>query len=75
MAHLSVPEVVYIIKNYLDGALVPGAGRFPKQEADMKRALGLLLLALSLTGCAVRATYYPDPYWHYRHDWHRPYDR
>lgn len=41
----------------------------------MKRALGLLLLALSLTGCAVRATYYPDPYWHYRHDWHGPYDR
>ncbi len=34
----------------------------------MKRALGLLLLALSLTGCAVRATYYPDPYWHHYHD-------
>ena len=38
----------------------------------MKRALGFLLLALSLTGCAVHARYYSDPYWrdHYRHDWH-----
>jgi hypothetical protein len=34
----------------------------------MKRVLAFLLLALSLTGCAVRAGYYPDPYWHYRHD-------
>ena len=34
----------------------------------MKRALGLLLLAISLTGCAVRAGYYGDPY---RHDYDR----
>ena len=41
----------------------------------MKRALGFVLLALSLTGCAVRARYYSDPYWRYhdrdehRRDW------
>jgi len=38
----------------------------------MKRALMLLLLAVSLTGCAVRVGYHPDPYWRY-HDEH--YDR
>jgi len=36
----------------------------------MKRALMLLLLAVSLTGCAVRV-YHPDPYWRYHDDrWH-----
>jgi len=42
----------------------------------MKRALGLLLLAFSLTGCAVHAGYYsgPDRYWmrdHDRYEHHR----
>ena len=36
----------------------------------MKRALAFLLLAVSLTGCAVRAGYYRDPYWRY-HDGYR----
>jgi len=49
----------------------------------MKRALGLVLLVFSLTGCAVRARYYSDPYWrdhdryeyrHYRDDHHRDWD-
>jgi len=36
----------------------------------MKRALWVVLVALSLTGCAVRAGYYyrPDPYWTRDHD-------
>jgi hypothetical protein len=34
----------------------------------MKRALAFLLLALSLTGCAVRVHYYDDPYYHHWHD-------
>ena len=36
----------------------------------MKRALLLVLVAFSLTGCAVRATYYsrPDGYWLRDHD-------
>ncbi len=38
----------------------------------MKRALGLLLLAISLTGCAVRAGYYGD---HYRDHWRDHDDR
>jgi hypothetical protein len=46
------------------GAICP---TFHLQEVDMKRALGFVLLALSLTGCAVRARYYSDPYWRY-HD-------
>jgi len=33
----------------------------------MKRALAFLLLAFSLTGCAVRTGYY-DPYYHHWHD-------
>jgi len=37
----------------------------------MKRALLLVLVAFSLTGCAVRAGYYSrDPYYHYRHEHH-----
>jgi hypothetical protein len=34
----------------------------------MKRALLFVLLALSLTGCAVRAGYYHDGYWYRDHD-------
>ncbi len=42
----------------------------------MKRALGFLLLAFSLTGCAVRAGYYSDHdrYWmrgHYHYEHYR----
>jgi hypothetical protein len=46
----------------------------------MKRALGLALLLFSLTGCAVRARYYSDPYWRghdrddYRHHQRRDRD-
>jgi len=41
----------------------------------MKRALLLVLAAISLTGCAVRAGYYyrPDPYYHYRYQDHDRY--
>ncbi|MBZ5595304.1 MAG: hypothetical protein LAP39_23930 [Acidobacteriia bacterium] len=43
----------------------------------MKRALLLVLVALSLTGCAVRAGYYSrhDPYWMRDHDRYEHHDR
>jgi hypothetical protein len=40
----------------------------------MKRVLAFLLLAFSLTGCAVRTGYYRDPYWR-DHDGYRYHDR
>lgn len=43
----------------------------------MKRALLFVLLAFSLTGCAVRARYYygPDRYWRDHDGYEHRYDR
>lgn len=41
----------------------------------MKRALAFLLLAFTLTGCAVRARYYSQPEWRDHDDYHHHYRR